>query len=195
MTPISYQLETGFPHGRDSTDMNLTLDQSLLPFLSDSASAYGGGYNDIGHDHGNIFDGSARMATEAHSPLRLASLDDTFYLANNETQAPEAVSVLGEDSSPSGLSSSEARATESFSTGDFSSSPAPRSPEKPHRPRSKCAYCSITLSRPSDLDRHMNTIHRHRRPRCSVPGCTNNRGKGFSRFDKYREHMRTQHPQ
>lgn len=68
-------------------------------------------------------------------------------------------------------------------------------PDILQKPGCKCTWpgCKALLSRPSDLNRHLNTKHRRRRYHCQVRNCGNNRDRGFSRKDKMRSHMQTQH--
>jgi Zinc finger, C2H2 type len=201
MIPGSYQPETGLSFSSNVAGMNAALDQRFLSF-SDPASTYGDWtYNDIDHDYGSLWGVHGRITGQIYPPVGLASLassDDPFGNTITEPQDLEADSVLGEASPTSSLSASEVRSTDCGpSRQNPSSRPAPGSPEKSRKawkPHSKCARCDITFSRPSDLDRHMDAIHHRRRPQCSVPGCTNNKGEGFSRPDKFREHMRKQHP-
>jgi hypothetical protein len=53
--------------------------------------------------------------------------------------------------------------------------------------------CHKAFSRPSDLDRHVQSIHFGVHSHCTVIGCSNNRGNGFSRADKLRNHEKKAH--
>jgi hypothetical protein len=53
--------------------------------------------------------------------------------------------------------------------------------------------CHKEFKRPSDLDRHVQSIHFSVHSSCRVIGCSNNRGHGFSRPDKLRDHEKKAH--
>jgi hypothetical protein len=53
--------------------------------------------------------------------------------------------------------------------------------------------CHKEFKRPSDLDRHVQSIHFSVHSNCRVIGCSNNRGHGFSRPDKLRDHEKKAH--
>lgn len=53
--------------------------------------------------------------------------------------------------------------------------------------------CHTPFARPSDLDRHVRSLHLDIRRHCTVPGCADNAGRGFKRADKSRAHLRGVH--
>ena len=55
------------------------------------------------------------------------------------------------------------------------------------------ANCDRTFSRPSDLDRHLKSRHYLPTFNCPVDDCDRKGGKGFSRKDKLRDHLRQKH--
>jgi hypothetical protein len=61
--------------------------------------------------------------------------------------------------------------------------------------RSFCLWggCHKEFKRASDLDRHVQSIHLGLHSNCRVIGCHNNRGRGFSRPDKLRDHEKKLH--
>jgi len=62
-------------------------------------------------------------------------------------------------------------------------------------PRSKptCSSCNKSFSRSTDLNRHFHQVHHRLRWNCYL-NCGNNRGNGWSREDKWKEHIRREHP-
>lgn len=66
---------------------------------------------------------------------------------------------------------------------------------RPPRPRIYCAWplCMESFARPGDLERHRQSVHLGIKHHCSWPGCHNNHGKGYVRFDKLRAHQREKH--
>lgn len=200
MTSTSDDLwtETIFPSPRNVPGMTTTLGQRFWPLFSDSTSTHSDwNYDDVGHDHVSILEDNSRMPGRMSSSVPPASLIVPNASSCNsiiESQDPKIISVLDDALPTPSVAASEVGSTDSYPPcQDPPSRPIPGYPKKPRKPRSKCARCNTSLSRSSDLNRHMNTIHRHCRPQCSVPGCTNNQGRGFSRPDKLAEHMRTQH--
>jgi hypothetical protein len=59
--------------------------------------------------------------------------------------------------------------------------------------RTLCSFCTETFARPSDLDRHWQSVHLGIKYHCFRPGCPNNRGKGYCRLEKLRTHQREKH--
>ena len=57
----------------------------------------------------------------------------------------------------------------------------------------KLECCGRSFTRRTDLARHMTTMHSNARYDCTIPGCHNNRGKGYCRPDKVREHLWKHH--
>jgi hypothetical protein len=55
--------------------------------------------------------------------------------------------------------------------------------------------CATTFTRKADLDRHVLNVHNRIGHHCQVPGCNNNKGKGYCRPDKLKEHMWRKHKQ
>jgi hypothetical protein len=55
-------------------------------------------------------------------------------------------------------------------------------------PRTPCSwpFCMESFARPSDLDRHIQSVHLGIKYRCYWPGCSNNCGKGYCRLEKLR---------
>jgi len=66
-----------------------------------------------------------------------------------------------------------------------------QSPEQKHY----CLWngCHKQVNRPSDLDRHVQSLHLGQHRDCFVPGCANNGGRGFMRQDKLRAHEKKVH--
>lgn len=58
-----------------------------------------------------------------------------------------------------------------------------------------CIYggCAKTFTRTADLDRHVLNVHNRVGHHCQVPGCSNNKGNGYCRPDKLKEHMWKKH--
>jgi hypothetical protein len=58
-----------------------------------------------------------------------------------------------------------------------------------------CVYngCTKTFTRTADLDRHVLNVHNRIGHNCQVPDCSNNKGKGYCRADKLKEHMWKKH--
>jgi hypothetical protein len=54
-------------------------------------------------------------------------------------------------------------------------------------------YCHKEFKRRTDLDRHVRSIHLGINSDCTVSGCDNNGGKGYSRLDKLKAHERKAH--
>lgn len=74
------------------------------------------------------------------------------------------------------------------------------SPNRPNQkqsiPRHRCPQttCSLVFGRKSELERHFRTVHCGRFSyACNVNGCENNKGRGYSRVDKLREHLWRRH--
>ncbi|KAG4432766.1 hypothetical protein IFR05_011749 [Cadophora sp. M221] len=62
------------------------------------------------------------------------------------------------------------------------------------RPRNNvCVSCGNAFARGSDLRRHFDNKHGHIRHHCRMPGCENNRGKGYCRKEKLRLHRKQKH--
>jgi hypothetical protein len=63
------------------------------------------------------------------------------------------------------------------------------------RPRIYCAWplCMESFARPSDLERHRQSVHLGIKHHCFWPGCHNNHGKGYVRCDKLRAHQKEKH--
>jgi hypothetical protein len=61
--------------------------------------------------------------------------------------------------------------------------------------RTSCVYdgCLKTFTRTSDLDRHVLNVHNRVGHHCQVPACSNNKGNGYCRPDKLKEHMWKKH--
>jgi hypothetical protein len=59
--------------------------------------------------------------------------------------------------------------------------------------RTPCTHCTETFARPSDLDRHWQSVHLGIKHHCFWLGCPNNRGKGYCRLEKLRTHQRKKH--
>lgn len=53
--------------------------------------------------------------------------------------------------------------------------------------------CCKPFKGPSDLDRHVQSVHLGLHFNCSVLECTNNKGRGFARADKLRAHEKGVH--
>ncbi|RDW59728.1 hypothetical protein BP6252_12815 [Coleophoma cylindrospora] len=58
---------------------------------------------------------------------------------------------------------------------------------------SQCAICGLMFTRSADLGRHHESVHQRKRHDCHYPGCSNRRGKGWSRADKLRSHQKENH--
>jgi hypothetical protein len=56
-----------------------------------------------------------------------------------------------------------------------------------------CPSCKFSFARLSDLQRHFDNLHLHIRHHCRVPGCGNNRGRGYCRVEKLRLHLKNTH--
>jgi hypothetical protein len=60
--------------------------------------------------------------------------------------------------------------------------------------RTPCPLCTETFARPSDLNRHFQSVHLGIKYHCDYwLGCPNNRGKGYCRLEKLRTHQREKH--
>jgi hypothetical protein len=67
--------------------------------------------------------------------------------------------------------------------------PAPIPP-----PRTPCPLCTESFARPSDLNRHWQSVHLGIKYHCDYwLGCPNNGGKGYCRLEKLRTHQREKH--
>lgn len=53
--------------------------------------------------------------------------------------------------------------------------------------------CRSTFTRTADLDRHVLHVHNRFGHHCQVQGCSNNKGNGYCRPDKLKEHMWKKH--
>lgn len=86
----------------------------------------------------------------------------------------------------------------SFSSAlTISPTPSPTHAPSPNSTRHPCPHphCHSTFARQSDLSRHAK-IHfpeRHRKYHCWKPGCDRNGRKGFTRRDKWKDHVRSVH--
>lgn len=196
MSPIGYQSDTDFSVFKLVAGMNPDLDQSHLTSFKNQASPYNyWRYNST--SYGSISNGGNRMNDRTYLTPGIGSLaisDENTTLTG--LQDPGTASILSEAAPPSFLSTSEAHLTTLFPVFlDPPSLPAPERRKKPRKRRCKCTQpgCTVTVSRPSDLDRHTSTIHHRQRLHCSFRSCTDNKGRGFSRLDKFNEHKRTQH--
>ncbi|KAI1121792.1 hypothetical protein F5Y10DRAFT_288041 [Nemania abortiva] len=56
-----------------------------------------------------------------------------------------------------------------------------------------CPDCGKLFVRNQDLNRHVRSIHCGERHDCPVAACPNNRGEGYSRPDKLKQHMDKKH--
>ena len=58
-----------------------------------------------------------------------------------------------------------------------------------------CIYgsCTKTFTRAADLDRHVLNVHNRVGHHCQVLGCNNNKGNGYCRPDKLKDHMWKKH--
>jgi hypothetical protein len=70
---------------------------------------------------------------------------------------------------------------------------APLGQQPSHKPQPTSGAAVKEFKRPGDLDRHVQSIHFSVRSNCRVMGCSNNRGNGFSRSDKLRDHEKKAH--
>ncbi|CZR65162.1 uncharacterized protein PAC_15062 [Phialocephala subalpina] len=61
------------------------------------------------------------------------------------------------------------------------------------RLRCRLPGCNKVFGRLSDLERHWQSVHLGLRHHCHVRGCPNNKGKGYSRLDKLKDHLRKGH--
>lgn len=61
--------------------------------------------------------------------------------------------------------------------------------------RTPCTWgmCSESFARPTDLQRHVDSVHLGIKYHCTWFGCHNNRGKGYCRLEKLRTHQREKH--
>jgi hypothetical protein len=61
-------------------------------------------------------------------------------------------------------------------------------------PRTPCPLCTESFARPSDLNRHWQSVHLGIKYHCDYwLGCPNNGGKGYCRLEKLRTHQREKH--
>jgi Geminivirus Rep catalytic domain len=63
----------------------------------------------------------------------------------------------------------------------------------PGTQRTPCSFCTETFARPSDLDRHWQSVHLGIKYHCFWLGCHNNRGRGYCRLEKLRTHQKQKH--
>jgi hypothetical protein len=83
------------------------------------------------------------------------------------------------------------------STSTTSPTPSPTNAPSPNSTRYPCPHqhCHSIFGRQGDLRRHTK-IHfpeRHRKYHCWEPGCDRNKQRGFTRRDKWRDHVRRVH--
>ncbi|PMD21161.1 hypothetical protein NA56DRAFT_645863 [Hyaloscypha hepaticicola] len=72
--------------------------------------------------------------------------------------------------------------------------PTPFLPSPISPPRTPCPLCSESFARPSDLNRHVQSLHLGIKYHCDFwLGCPNNGGKGYCRLEKLRTHQREKH--
>jgi hypothetical protein len=127
------------------------------------------------------------------SQASFANTDDSLDIITTRPQNLQPIPFL-KTLSPS-LGPSDIVSYSSASTPAEQECPLTPLPGRAQKPRSKCTQpgCTVTLSRPNDLGRHIRAVHLRRRCYCSVRNCANNKGQGFSRFDKIKGHMKTHH--
>ncbi|KAH6712032.1 hypothetical protein BKA61DRAFT_462004, partial [Leptodontidium sp. MPI-SDFR-AT-0119] len=53
-----------------------------------------------------------------------------------------------------------------------------------------CTLCPASFTRPSDFQRHHESVHLGIKYHCFWIGCSNNRGNGYCRAEKLRAHQR-----
>jgi len=53
--------------------------------------------------------------------------------------------------------------------------------------------CATTFSRIGERDRHFRAVHQRIRHHCGVIGCEDNKGQGYCRSDKLKEHIAKRH--
>lgn len=79
----------------------------------------------------------------------------------------------------------------------FITKPEPRKHSARHNLRFSCSMCDWKFGTRSDLERHESTVHSQGAARqwyCTDPSCRRG-GRGFSRRDNFRKHMREVHNQ
>jgi hypothetical protein len=152
------------------------------------------------HSNGTIeenhFSGNGSFDTQ---PSFVSSSTDTNFSFNASFQASTSTygtsSPLQESSTHATMPSSGPEI--SFSTSTTSPTPSPTDTPSPNSTRHPCLHphCHSTFARQGDLKRHAK-IHfpeRHRKYNCGEPGCDRNGRKGFTRRDKWRDHVRGVH--
>lgn len=71
---------------------------------------------------------------------------------------------------------------------------SPNYHQRQSRHRCPRLMCPFTFGRKGDLERHFRTVHCGRFSySCGVGGCENNKGRGYSRRDKLKEHQWRRH--
>jgi hypothetical protein len=100
-----------------------------------------------------------------------------------------------QESSTNAIPSSSPEASVS-TTSTTSPTLSPINAPSPNSTRHPCPHphCHSTFARLGDLSRHakIHSPERHRKYRCWMPGCDRN-GRGFTRRDKLRDHVRRVH--
>jgi hypothetical protein len=150
-----------------------------------------------GPSEANNFSGSGSFDTQLSS---VSSNTETNFSFNASFQASTSTygtsSPLQESSTHATIPSSSPE-TSSYSTSTTSPAPSPTNAPSPNSTRHPCPHqhCHSTFARQCDLRRHAK-IHfpeRHRKYHCWEPGCDRNGRKGFTRRDKWRDHVKGVH--
>ncbi|KAH8591368.1 hypothetical protein B0O99DRAFT_690728 [Bisporella sp. PMI_857] len=145
----------------------------------------------------NHFSGNGSFDTQLSS---VSSNTETNFSFNASFQASTCTygtsSSLQEGSTYATIPSSSPE-TSFSSTSTTSPTPLPTNAPSPNSTRHPCPHphCHSTFARQSDLKRHAK-IHfpeRHRKYHCWEPGCNRNGRKGFTRKDKWRDHVKGVH--
>ena len=152
-------------------------------------------------------------ATSTNLLLSNGSSENTHVLGNGSYDtlnpiSPNTVTSLTNDSfeasaatygisSPYQENSTRATIPSSPQQSTSTASPPPSSPNapSPNSTRHACLHCPSTFARQGDLRRH-EKIHfpeRHRKYHCREQGCNRNGRKGFTRRDKWRDHVKNVH--
>ncbi|KAH9224361.1 hypothetical protein DL95DRAFT_62840 [Leptodontidium sp. 2 PMI_412] len=143
----------------------------------------------------NHFSGNGSFDTQ---PSPVSSNTETNSSFNPSFQASASTystsPLLQESSAHTTIHSSSPESCFS-STSTTSPTPSPANAPSPNSTRHPCPHCRSTFARQGDLRRH-EKIHfpeRHRKYHCWQPGCDRNGRKGFTRRDKWRDHVRGVH--
>ncbi|KAE9381248.1 hypothetical protein N431DRAFT_2996 [Stipitochalara longipes BDJ] len=154
--------------------------------------------NSIGTSEANHFSGNGSFDTQLSSVSPNTETNLSFNASfQASTSTFDISSPLQRSPTQATIPSFSAETSFSSTSTTTSPTPSPTNAPSPNSIRHLCQYlhCHSTFARQGDLRRHakIHSPERHREFHCWQPGCDRNGRKGFTRRDKWRDHVRGVH--